>query len=101
MAEPQDTPPKPGGDDLDARVAALEHYLATPQSPSSTSVDLAGGTIIHLRPFASFHITSDAATRAGIIGMAGILVFGVLFLFLCRRHTRYELKSSVHKQRFP
>jgi hypothetical protein len=97
MAEPQDTSPKAPADDLDARIAAVEQYLATaqsaPPSASPASIDFAGGTIIHVPLFGSFHITSETASQTGVFVLAGLLLFGVLFLSLHRlRHPRHEPK---------
>jgi hypothetical protein len=101
MAEPQDTQPDTPASSLDARIEALEQYLATQpvQAPTAQtqasgalpkSIDFAGGTIIHIPHVGSFHITSDTASRAGFIAVAGLLVFGVLVFFLRHRHARHE-----------
>ena len=84
MAEPQDTQPDTPAGNLDARIEALEQYLAAQQVQTPTaqtqvpgalpaSIDFAGGTIIHSPHVGSFHITSDTASRASFIaaGSAG------------------------------
>ena len=95
MAEPQDTQPDTPAGNLDARIEALERYLATqqPQTPTAqtqvsgalpASIDFAGGTIIHIPHVGSFAVPSASTARASAAVIA-LVVLGAVFL-LARRY---------------
>jgi hypothetical protein len=96
MADPQPTQPNisEGNSEqsLEARVAALEQYMAAQTSAPAAAggFDFMNGTVIEVPVLGSFYISREVALGTGKVA-AGLLIFGVLFLlvrhFLRSRHT--------------
>lgn len=84
MSDSQSTPASTPAKDLDARIAALEKYLAEPHSSPSPSVEFVGGTVVHIRHVGSFHVPSGAGAWVGIAA-AALVIIAVSALFLRRR----------------
>ena len=83
MSNSQSTPTGTPAKDLDARIAALEKYIAEPPS-SSPSLEFVGGTIVHVPHVGSFNVPRGAGPWVGVAVVA-LAVIALLALFLRRR----------------
>jgi hypothetical protein len=90
MSESQNSPASTPAKDLDARIAALEKYLAEPPPLPSPSVEFVGGTVVHVRHVGSFNVPRGVGSWAGV-AVAALIIIVVSVLFFRRRskaHTR-------------
>lgn len=88
MSAPQNTPASNPVRDLDARIAALEKYLAEPPPSSSRSVEFVGGTVIHIPHVGRLNVPRDADSWAGVILVALLIVATSVLFFLRRAKTQ-------------
>ncbi|MEA3211117.1 MAG: hypothetical protein QOE70_4174 [Chthoniobacter sp.] len=83
MSESRDPQPNALTPDLDARVTAVEQYLAAQEQAAPAAIEFAGGTIVHIPHVGSFSVRADHATQAAI-ALVGLVAIGAVFLFLRR-----------------
>lgn len=77
--------------DFDARIAALDKYVAAQESLSSSS-EIVGGTVVHVRHIGSFSLPYGSSLWAGILTVTlVVIVASALFL---RRPGRSSIRAT-------